>query len=352
MKILLINNNYPTDEHPEIGTYIQSIKEDLDASGNMVEVLALYVTGFDMWHKLKDYCSFYIRLLFKRISIYDCLYINHYVFLFPLFFKLPFYRGQVIFHWHGEELINNSFIIKLFRSLCRMTFKKNHTHISPSIYYKKTITEKLHIKETDILVSPSGGVDTCIFSPDNIQKQNGIFNIGFASSLSEHKGIAYYYELIQNSKKIESLIGENVCFHYIKYGNEHNYWEQKFSEYSNVIGHDKYSKTEMHSFYNQIDVLMMLSKRESLGLVAVEAMACDIPVIARSTSSMPEIIKPGISGELVPYHPKCDELIEQLTAIRKNYNNYTPRKFALANYSKESVVKFYKEILSNNSIKN
>lgn len=345
MKILLINNNYPTADYPEIGTYIQSIKDDLSAAGNTVDVLALYVTGSDRWSKLKNYASFYKRIILKDINKYECLYVNHYVFLIPLFLKIPFYKGKVIFHWHGEELVNDSFIIKLLRRLCRTTLKKEHIHISPSEYYKNVIVKKLSVNDESILVSPSGGVDTDIFRPDDKQRDNEKFNIGFASSLSEHKGIAYFHDLIQNSNKIESLINEKVCFHYIKYGSECSYWANEFSKYPNVIGHEKYKKADIQSFYNQIDVLLMISKRESLGLVAVEAMSCNIPVIARDTSSMPEIVKSGISGELVSYDPPCDELIERLAHIRENYADYKPRQFAKANYSTEAVINFYKELL-------
>ena len=57
----------------------------------------------------------------------------------------------------------------------------------------------------------------------------------------------------------------------------------------------------MYKFYRNIDICLMFSKRESLGLVVLEAMACNVPVIARNTTSMTELILPGINGELIPF---------------------------------------------------
>ena len=91
----------------------------------------------------------------------------------------------------------------------------------------------------------------------------------------------------------------------------------------------------------------MFSKRESLGLVVLEAMACNIPVIARNTTSMPELVRPGISGELISFSPDIDEILNKIEIISKNKDIYTPAEFVRENYSKSSVVYFYKQLLTN-----
>ena len=46
------------------------------------------------------------------------------------------------------------------------------------------------------------------------------------------------------------------------------------------------------------DIFLLPSEKESFGLVALEAMACEVPVIAASTGGIPEVVKDGETGFL------------------------------------------------------
>jgi glycosyltransferase involved in cell wall biosynthesis len=59
------------------------------------------------------------------------------------------------------------------------------------------------------------------------------------------------------------------------------------------------SYDEMPALYNQVDILVVPSLREGFCLVAAEAMACGLPVVASKCSAMPELIVEGESGFLV-----------------------------------------------------
>lgn len=48
------------------------------------------------------------------------------------------------------------------------------------------------------------------------------------------------------------------------------------------------------------DLFLLPSEKESFGLVALEAMACCVPVIASATGGLPELVKDGICGYLSP----------------------------------------------------
>jgi N-acetyl-alpha-D-glucosaminyl L-malate synthase BshA len=48
------------------------------------------------------------------------------------------------------------------------------------------------------------------------------------------------------------------------------------------------------------DLFLLPSETEAFGLVALEAMACGVPVIATRTGGIPEVVEAGVSGYLAP----------------------------------------------------
>lgn len=51
---------------------------------------------------------------------------------------------------------------------------------------------------------------------------------------------------------------------------------------------------------SQMDLMLLPSEQESFGLVALEAMACGVPVIATNVGGLPEVIDHGVSGYTFP----------------------------------------------------
>lgn len=65
------------------------------------------------------------------------------------------------------------------------------------------------------------------------------------------------------------------------------------------IGKDL-TPTELACQYQTSDALLFPSRLEGFGLVALEAQACGLPVIATRGSSLPEVIEDGVTGLLCP----------------------------------------------------
>ncbi|MGK2941278.1 MAG: glycosyltransferase family 4 protein [Immundisolibacter sp.] len=60
------------------------------------------------------------------------------------------------------------------------------------------------------------------------------------------------------------------------------------------------STEELVRLYQDCDALLFPSRLEGFGLVALEAQACGLPVIATNGSSIPEVVKDGTTGVLCP----------------------------------------------------
>lgn len=57
---------------------------------------------------------------------------------------------------------------------------------------------------------------------------------------------------------------------------------------------------DMPNHYQQADLFVLPSRRESFGLVLAEAMACGLPVVATNVGAIPEVVQDGVTGVLVP----------------------------------------------------
>ena len=55
---------------------------------------------------------------------------------------------------------------------------------------------------------------------------------------------------------------------------------------------------DMAHLLSMSDVLLFPSENESFGLVALEAMACEVPVIATRVGGVPEVVRHGVDGFL------------------------------------------------------
>jgi len=66
------------------------------------------------------------------------------------------------------------------------------------------------------------------------------------------------------------------------------------------------SQARLADFYSAAEVLVVPSRSESFGLVALEAEACGTPVVAAETGGLRYVIGDGVSGYLVPGHDPAD----------------------------------------------
>jgi D-inositol-3-phosphate glycosyltransferase len=58
--------------------------------------------------------------------------------------------------------------------------------------------------------------------------------------------------------------------------------------------------TEVAAWMRAADVVVVPSRREPLGLAAVEALACGTPVVASSVGGLREVVRDGENGLLIP----------------------------------------------------
>lgn len=60
------------------------------------------------------------------------------------------------------------------------------------------------------------------------------------------------------------------------------------------------AREDLAALHASADVFALASEREAFGLVALEAMACGVPVVATQVGGLPEVLRDGLEGRLVP----------------------------------------------------
>jgi len=264
----------------------------------------------------------------------------------PLIFKIHSADNLVV-HWHGTDIFEIS-KFSFFLNKASYYFIKNvKKHFVPSLFFAKEVSKKLNIPLAEIIISPSGGVDTDVFYPiKKSQDELSTITLGYASSLLTEKGIDYVIRLIEDTRYLEQKTDKTIKFILINYGADSKKYTDVLKKFNNVSLINTIHKSNMNSFYNRLNVLLLPTRlNESLALVGLEAMSCNIPVVGTNDFAIKNYIKSGISGEKFTKN-KYDSFQKAVIKTINNINDYKPRDIVLREYSKQHVVEQYRNYFS------
>jgi N-acetyl-alpha-D-glucosaminyl L-malate synthase BshA len=105
------------------------------------------------------------------------------------------------------------------------------------------------------------------------------------------------------------------------------------------------------------DILLLPSEQESFGLAALEAMACELPIIASRVGGLPEVVDDGETGFLSPVgdvDKMADDTVRLLTdkKLRRQMGRRA-RESAISRYSTDKIIpqyiEFYERVIQSAS---
>lgn len=189
---------------------------------------------------------------------------------------------------------------------------------TPSLYVKKTFLDK-GISESKIIHVPYG-VDLSDFK--QIPKEDSIFRVVFAGGMNLRKGVHYllqaFSELdLPNSELV--LIGSKnpeIELFFKKYNID--YGMRRGASTQNkikFIGH--VPQKELHKYYSQGSVFVLMSIEEGLAMVQLQAMACGLPVICTEGTGGEDIVREEKDGFVIPIRDVV-KLKERLLYLYEN----------------------------------
>ena len=210
--------------------------------------------------------------------------------------------------------------------------------INKEDYYR--VKSKFHLKPHGFVAQIHGvGVDMEKFSPRPEEKEhkrtelgipNNAFHIVTAAELNDNKNQKVIIEAIAelgqkdiyysicgqgpNEESLNELIGEKNLENQVK-----------------LLGF----RTDMEEILQTADVFAFPSMREGLGVAAVEALACGVPLIVADNRGSREYAENDMNSLVC----KANDVESYKKAIKRLYGNFKYRK-RLANYCRASAEKF------------
>ncbi len=212
-----------------------------------------------------------------------------------------------------------------------------------------------YLKNKEIYITPFG-VDTDLFKNLNYKKDKNKIIIGIVKTLAPTYGIEY---LIRAIKELEDIL-EKEIFNKIEvhiYGK--GYLEEELKQLTVDLNLGEKVKflgfiknTDVPKAINKMDIFVVPSLEESFGVAAVEAMACEIPVIASDADGLKEVVVNNEIGFIVPKKDfkaiakKLKELILNKKLRVEFGKNGRKRVLELYNWNDnvDKMIEIYKEL--------
>ena len=207
------------------------------------------------------------------------------------------------------------------------------TSLSMSYQVQKLIGKR------DISITPFG-IDINVFKKKPAKKkEKQEFTIGIVKTLSYNYGIDYVIKAFK-------IFDEKLSSHDIKrqlyiYGEGEEKsaliqlcMDLNLSDKIKFFG--KIENDKVPEALNEMDLVCFGSRLESFGVSAVEAMACELPVIATDAEGFKEVLEPGVTGYIV--HQDAPE--EMAMYIMKLFYEPEQRK-KMGREGRKRVVKYY-----------
>jgi len=109
-------------------------------------------------------------------------------------------------------------------------------------------------------------------------------------------------------------------------------------------------QSDMAPLLSIADILLLPSENESFGLVALEAMACEVPVIATRIGGIPEVVEDEEDGYLFPLGDvagMADASVKLLknAGLRREMGK-AARRHAIRDFCASKIVRHYENLYS------
>jgi glycosyltransferase involved in cell wall biosynthesis len=195
---------------------------------------------------------------------------------------------KYIIHEQGDV-----FESRLYAMLLRIFQRRADGILACSEATAKKLVHRAHVDYGRIKVLYNF-VDLDRFGPGN-KSSKKLQKIAFAGRIEKRKG---WREFIGAAMALKPR--KELSFYLAGTGTELNKLKRSLGKQKETNLNYMGFVSEMKGFYQKMDLLVIPSHFEPMGMVAVEAMACGIPVLAADVPGLNEVVKHEVNGWIYP----------------------------------------------------
>ena len=260
-------------------------------------------------------------------------------------------RSKLVLSIHAPEV--HSFPRSVNEAFTGITARNSDITLSMSEFARKNIAKAYHIPEVRVCVS-YGGIDTDRVVRKEWTPKNRGFVLLFCGRFNwyrEQKGLDILLRslplVVRNHQVRLNVAGSGTGI-------------ELYRALAGKLGIEKHvaflgfiNRNELMNLYANADLFVLPSRRESFGMVLIEAMASGLPVVSTKVGAIPEVVRDGETGILVnPDSPR--ELAEAICTLLDDYERMKSmgscgRELVLKNFVwdvvAQRVVECYEKVL-------
>ncbi len=302
---------YPSGIFPSYGIFVKNFCDQLKEIGIDYDLSVLTKTN-NRIVKLFKYFLFYVKTFGMALCWrYKTVYIHYPSFsAAPVITARKFRSFEIFCNVHGTDVIPLKSAHERMIINTKKAVAVSQKIIVPSEYYKNLLIKEYKTISKKVTVYPSAGVNERLFhcytneKKTIIRKEYGLaedtFVIGFVSRINKAKGWSVFLDAINNC---DWYVDNKTTVFIVGSGEDDEELKERIQQLpegirNSIKRYPLLSQQKLVDIYNLLDIFVFptMSQSESLGLVAIEAMACGVPVVASDYAAPSYYIVDGVNG--------------------------------------------------------
>ncbi|MEG0259960.1 MAG: glycosyltransferase [Lysinibacillus sp.] len=346
-KVLVISNMYPTPAHLSFGIFVKNQVLALEKAGMDVEIAANTNPATGKKNTITKYAKWGFTTLVKGFKMRKSIDVTHAHYVFPsgmlsLLLKKMFGIPYVVTA-HGGDIERMAKKSPRIRNWTASILRESEHVIAVGPVLAQQIEQDFGIAKEKISIV-SMGVNREVFSEGHqatarkeLQIASEPFVFLFVGNVIKQKGVEELLRAFQMLKKEVNRPVELVIIGSRRDGNFIQSLQPFVSDEVRFI--DPLKQDELVKWFQASDVFVLPSHLEGFGLVALEALATNTPVIASEVGGLVSLLGEGAGHLVVSENTTalCDEMLRAVNTQKELYLNREAVEQVLAIHDEKNI---------------